>query len=199
MLYRHFLEDITFQHIADRIAKAMHNNITVAVRQAIKPYIIFKNVSDPLFKDFTGSLSSGVQFKVSDISTNGLNQTHLRLKNVLVDMGNKNVTAVIEFVLHKLNGNFLLNIDESKPYSGQAKYNIDRINVFASSNMLKGEECTANTTVHNTRVETNPDLSMASEVNEIVAKEFSNNIVNRFNSVICSVLANMLNTEAGNY
>lgn len=192
---------MAFQYIANGVAKSMHNNITVAIRQAIGPYVIFKNASDATFKGFTANLPSGAQFRVDEIFTTGFNQTNFRVKNVLVGVHvNKNVTLVTEFAMHKLSGDFTLQIDEGgKPHTGQSQFNIDRINVISAINVLNGAECTANATVHGVQVEIHSESTSTSEVNQFITKNFANNLVNTFNSTICSALAGMLKSDAGNY
>lgn len=179
----------------------MYNNITVAIRQAIGPYVIFKNASDATFKGFTANLPSGEQCKVGEIFATGFNQSHFRVKDVFVEMlDNKNVTLVTEFAMHKLSGNFTLHIDEGdKSYSGQSQFNIDRINVITTVNVLNSTECAANTTVHGIEVEIHPELKSTSEVNQFITKKFTNNLVNTFNNTICSAFAGMLKSDAGNY
>jgi len=128
-----------------------------------------------------------------------MNQTNLRVNDVIVDMANKNVTSVTEFIIHKLSGNFILHTDENKSFSGKAQFNINRINVVAVVNMLNSVECTADITVDNTEVDIHPESNLTSEINQTVAKEFTDSIVNRFNNTICSILTGMLKSEAGNF
>lgn len=180
----------------------MHNNITVAIKQAIGPYIIFKNASDVTPGGFTSNLPSGEQCKADDVFVTGFNQTNFRVKNVFADVqeNNRNVTAVIEFTVHKLSGDFTLQIDEGgTPYPGQSRFNVDRINVMATINVLNGAECTANTTVHGVKVDVYTESSSASNMNQFVAKKFANNIVNKYDKTICSVFAGMLKSDAGNF
>lgn len=167
---RYFLEDIAFQHIANGVAEPIHNNITIAVRQSIKRYIIFQNASYPNTNGFTGTLSTGVHLKLDEISAYGMNKTHLRVKNVYVDMTAKNVTSEIEFNVHKLNGHFALRVDDSKPYTGKGLLNVSRVDAIAAVNVLNGKQCNANTVVHDVRVELDKESGLAPEINQYVAK-----------------------------
>lgn len=198
---RYFLEDVAFQHLADDIAKTVHNNITIAVRQAIKPYIIFKNVSDPHFKGFSDSFPTGVQYRVDGIFTDGLNQTFLNVKDVFVDMATKNVSAETEFVLHKLSGDFTVLLDENKPSSRSAKaqFTIGRIDIISVGNMLDGADCFSRTSVVDTVVDISKELGLAPEFNEIVAKKYAETLTNKFNTQVCLALSKMLDPQAGSF
>lgn len=173
----------------------MHPNITIAVRQAIKPYVIFKNGSDPHFRGFDVGSPSGAQYRIDGMFVNGLNQTHLRVKNVTVDRdgnrmdGGGALTAVTEFVMHRLSGVFDVREQDGAQKTGKAQFTIGRIDLLTVRNMLNGDECTTNTTVHNTVVAIDPAMNLTSDMNLIVADELARNItLHKFSTSICKAL-----------
>ncbi|XP_022176565.1 uncharacterized protein LOC111037974 [Myzus persicae] len=202
---KYFLEEVASQHIADSVAKSMQPNISIAVRQAIRPYIMFKNVSDPHFKGFTASTASGIQLVVDDVFTNGLNQTNQRVKNMVADMANKKLISTTELVMHYLSGTFRMQLTrDSKQYTGYVMFEIENINVVPTINMFNRDECTANTNIKNVRVKVDPaefNLSKDDEVevNSVVVDEFIKTLKKKFNNTVCIALGDMLNSKAGNY
>lgn len=158
-------------------------------------------MSDPHFKGFTDNFPTGVQYRIDEIFTNGLNQTYLNVNNVFVDIATKNVPAKTEFVLHKLSGDFTVFLDENKPFgrSAKAQFTIDRIDIISISNMLNGTNCFTNTSVIDTIVKICPKLGLPTEFNEIVAKKYAEILTNKFSTAICLALSKMLNTQAGNF
>jgi len=196
------LEEVVFQHVADDVVKSMQPNISIAVRQAARPYIMFKNVSDPHFKGFTASTPSNLQLEVDDVFTNGLNQTLQRVKNMTVDMANKKLISSTELVMHNLSGTFRVKLTNG--YTDYATFEIENINVAPVSNMFNRDDCTASTTVKNTKVTIDPASfylykKEELEVIQVLENEFSNILKNKFDKTVCIALADMLNSKAGNF
>lgn len=183
----------------------MQPNISIAVRQAVRPYIMFKNVSDPHFKGFTASTPSNLQLEVDDVFTNGLNQTLQRVRNMTVDMANKKLMSSTEFVMHNLSGTFRVKLTNgTKEYTDYADFEIENINVAPVSNMFNRDDCTASTTVKNTKVTIDPASfnlykKEEIEVTQVLENEFSNTLKNKFDKTVCIALADMLNSKAGNF
>lgn len=183
----------------------MQPNISIAIRQAIRPYIMFKNVSDPHFKGFFANTSSGIQLIVDDVFTNGLNQTNQRVKNMVADMANKKLTSTTELVMHNLSGTFRMQLTkDSKQFTGYVIFEIENINLVSISNMFNRDECTTNTTIKNTKVMVDPvefNLSKDEEieVNHVLIDEFIKTLEKKFNNTVCVALGDMLNSKAGNY
>jgi len=203
---KYFLEEVAFQHISDNVAKSMQPNISIAVRQAIRPYIMFKNVSDPHFKGFNASTPSGIQLTVDDVSTHGLNQTYQRSKNITVDMINKKLISKTELVMHYLSGNFRVQLihKDGKEYVDYADFEIERIKVYPVSNMFDRDDCYANTTITNLKVTVNPEkLNLSKdeeiEVNNALAEGDYNTLKKKFDKTVCVALADMLNSKAGQF
>lgn len=183
----------------------MQPNISIAIRHAITPYIMFKNVSDPHFHGFTASTSSGIQLIVDDVFTNGLNQTNQKVKNMVVDMANKKLTSTTELVIHHLRGTFRTQLTkDSKQYTGYVMFEIENIKIVPTSNMFNRDECIANTIIKNTTVMIDPaefNLSKDEEieVNRVLVDAFNKSIKNKFNNTVCVALGDMLNSKAGKY
>jgi len=183
----------------------MQPNISIAVRQAVRPYIMFKNVSDPHFKGFTASTPSNLKLEVDDVFTNGLNQTLQRVKNMTVDMANKKLISSTELVMHNLSGIFRVKLTNgTKEYTDYANFEIENINVAPVSNMFNRDDCTASTIVKNTKVTIDPasfylHKNEEIEVTQVLENEFSNTLKNKFDKTVCIALADMLNSKAGNF
>lgn len=199
------MEEVVFQHVADNIVKSIQPNISIAIRQGVRPYIMFKNVSDPHFKGFTASTPSNFQLKVDDVFTDGLNQTLQRVKNMTVDMANKKLMSSTELVMHSLSGTFRVKLTkDTKEYTNYATFKIENINVAPISNMFSRDDCTATTTVKNTKVTIDPASFYLNEKEEleviqVLENEFSKTLKNKFDKTVCIALADMLNSKAGNF
>lgn len=198
---RYFLDDIASQHIADNVAETMYKNITIAVRQGIRPYVIFRNVTNTHFRNFSGEFPTGVQFAGTELALHGLDHTYTTVKSIKVVMATKTVLSNTEFVLHQVYGDYTLTIDEGKPSARSAKchYTIERITMLSTINMLNSAECKTHTSIYNTKTVINPVLGLASSFNEIVEKQLTDLYVEKFNINICSYLAMVLNPEAGKF
>ncbi|XP_025204488.1 uncharacterized protein LOC112601221 [Melanaphis sacchari] len=200
-----FLEKIASQHIADDVAKSIQPNVSIAVRQAIRPYIMYKNVSDPHFKGFNTSMPSGIQIQVDDVFTNGLNQTLQRVRNMTVDMANKKLIATLEMNMHDLSGTFRVQLTKNnKLYTDYAYFEIGNANVIPVSNMFQRDDCYADAEVKNIKVVIDPakfNLSKDEEieVNKVLVTEFHNTLVKKFKNTTCIALADMLNSKARDF
>jgi len=182
----------------------MQPNISIAVRQAIRPYIMFKNVSDPHFRGFTASTPSGMQLIVDDIFIYGLNQTNQRVKNMVADMANKKLTSTTELVVHNLRGTIRVQLTkDSKQYTDYVMFDIENINIVPTSNMFNRDECITNTTIRSIKVLVPKDFNLPKdediEVNRVLVDEFNKALKNEFNNAVCAALGDMLNSKAGNY
>lgn len=186
-MYRHFIEDIVFQQVADRIVKDTHNNITVVIRQAVKPYIVFKNDTDPNFPGASGKLpTSNVGYSVSNTAVSGLSNIEQKLKKIAVKMATNTATVDSRMTVHKLDGKFDFKLDESKPVVGKATFAIARVDVNVSFNMLKPVECKAETTVNQPVVKYGTKISADSE--KSLTNAFVENVKNQLNANVCKAL-----------
>ncbi|VVC24794.1 Hypothetical protein CINCED_3A001877 [Cinara cedri] len=198
---KYFLEDISFQHIADNVAKTMYKNVTIAVRQGIRPYVIFRNVTNTHIKDFTGEFPSGVQYRGGNVVLEGLGQTYTKVKSVKVNMATKAVLSNTEFVLHKLHGQYTLHVNEGKPsaQSASCQYTIHRITMYSTINMLNSTDCVTHINIYDLETVINPALGLALELTKILKDKLVDHYIEKFNSNICSYLALTLNPEAGEF
>jgi len=120
------------------------------------------------------------------------------------DMANKKLISVTELVMHNLSGTFQMQLtNDSKQYSSYASFKIENIKVVPISNMFNRDDCSANTTVTNTKVTIGPEFNLSkTELNEIInilEQEFSSTLKNKFDKTVCIALADMLNSKAGNF
>lgn len=159
---------------------------------------MFKNYSDPHFKPFSGNLPSGVNYTAQDLFTSGLNRTHLRVKNVFVNMADKNVTALYDFSVFNLIGDMNVLVYDSQPYTGKAYFTIDKIGLITAGNMINGTQCWTVPTILNTKVET-PKMKLGPIADKIIADDLTKSFENKFTNAICGALNGMLNPEAGDF
>jgi len=189
--YRYFLEDIIFQQVADRIIRDTHNNITIAIRQAIKPYIIFKNDTDPNFASMNGKLPNGnIGYNISNTVISGFANMEQKLKKVTAKMTTNIMTIDLRMTIHNLIGKFDFKLEENKPTIGKATFSFSRIDINVSFNMLKPIECKAEVTVNQPNIKYGSKLSPDNEKTitnvfiDIVKNQLSSNICKSFSQAI---------------
>lgn len=179
---RHYLEDIVFQQVAERIARDSHNNITVAVRHASKPYIIFKNDTDLNFSGASGKVSN-VGYTISNTAISGFANTEQKVKKVTVKMTTNTVTVDLRITIHNLDGKFDFKIEESKPITGKATLTIGRIDGSVSYNLLKPTECKADVVLNQPNFKYGTKIS--ADIEKTLSNAFVDNVKNQLNTVIC--------------
>lgn len=188
---RYFLEDIIFQQVADRIVRDTHNNITIAIRQAVRPYIIFKNDTDPNFAGVNGKLPNGnIGYSISNTIISGFANMEQKLKKITAKMSTNTITNDLHMTIHNLNGRFDFKLEESKPTIGKATFSINRININTSFNMLKPIECKAEVTVNQPNVKYGSKLSADNE--KTLTNAFIDNVKNQLSANICKSFSQMI-------
>jgi len=107
---RYFLEEVAFAHVANYVLETTRQNVTSAIREAVQPYVQYRNRSDPHFPASAGRLDNGRFFAVSDPFVDGLD-TALQKVNSVWSKPNTGVLMVdVEHTLHNLNGTFNLHV-----------------------------------------------------------------------------------------
>jgi hypothetical protein len=183
---KYFIEDIVFQHVADRIVKDTHNNITVAIQQAINPYIVFKNDTNPNFPGTAGKLpGNNVGYNISNTVISGFKNIKLWMIKVNAIMAKNVINVYMGMALHKLNGKFDVNIAETKPVIDKTTFTIDRIDGVLYYNMLNPTECKFEITVNDIKVKYETKLS--ADVQKMLTNVFADNIKNQMD-VVCKML-----------
>lgn len=178
--------------MADRIVKDTHNNITVAIRQAVKPYIIFKNDTDPNFLGANGKLPvvGNVGYSISNTIISGLSNMQQKLKKIDVKMATNTAMIDLRMTIHKLDGKFDFKLEESKPVVGKATFAITRIDINVSFNMLKPVECKAEITLYQPIVKYNSKISV--DIEKTLTNAFVENVKNQLNTNICKALGQII-------
>jgi len=180
--FKHFLEDIVFQQVADRIVKDTHNNITVAIHHATKPYIIFKNDTYQNFPGTAGKFIGGtVGYNISNTVISGFGNLRLWVIKVNAKMATNVVNVDMGIVFHNLNGKFDVNIEDTKPVVDKATFTIGRIDGILYFNMLNPTECKFETTVLDIKVKYETKLS--ADVQKMLTNAFADNINNQLRGV----------------
>ncbi|XP_050438319.1 uncharacterized protein LOC126844282 [Adelges cooleyi] len=133
----YFLEDVAFQKIANQVLQDMQNNVTTAIRAAVKPYINFKNYSDPHFPKANGQLKNGPSFKISNVFTTGLNNTLQKLQSLQVNMNSNSVTAQTSVYVHNLTGTFDLAVEGPQKYRSQAKFSFEYMELIIKYDIVR--------------------------------------------------------------
>ncbi|XP_022176523.1 uncharacterized protein LOC111037955 [Myzus persicae] len=184
---KHFIEDIVFQQVADRVVRDTHNNITVAIRQVIKPYVMIKNDTEKNFPGTNGKLPSGsVGYSISNTVISGLANAEHKLKKVTTKMATNTVTADVRTTIHNLDGKFDFKLEESKPTVGKATFIISRIDVNLSFNMLKPVECKAEIVVNQPNVKYGTKLS--ADIEKSLTNAFIDNVKIQLSTNTCKAL-----------
>jgi len=76
---------------------------------------------------------------------------------MVADMANKKLTSTTELVMHNLSGTFRMQLTkDGKQFTGYFILKIENINLVPTSNTFNRDECTANTTIKNTKVIVDP-------------------------------------------
>lgn len=187
------MEDIVFQQVADRVLKDTHNNITVAIRRAIKSYVIFKNDTDLSFPGVNGKLSGGnVGYSISNMVVSGFANMEQKLKKITAKMTTNTLTADLRMTIHNLDGKFDFKLEESKPTVGKAIFTVNRIDISISFNVLKPVECKSDVIVNQSNFKYSSKLS--ADVEKTLNNAFVENAKNQLSTTICKALAQMIKT-----
>lgn len=188
--HRYFVEDIISQQVADRIVKDTHNNITAAIRQTVKPYIIFKSDTDGSFAAVNGKLPAGsVGYTLSNIILNGFTNLEQKLKKTTAKKATNSVTADLRMSVHNLEGRFDYKIDEAKPVTGKATVTVGRIDVNVSFNMLKPAECKADVSVNLPNVKYATKISADSE--KALTNSYVDGVKSHLSAHVCKAIGQM--------
>lgn len=189
--YRHYVEDIIFQQVADRIVRDTHNNITVAIRQAVKPFIILKNDTDLTIPGVNVTKQNGKVIEVYNILNpviSGFANTEQKVKKVTTKMATNTVTVDLRMTIHNLDGKFDYKLEESKPTAtkpSKATFTITRIDVNISFNLLKSVECKTEIIVNKPSVKFGSKLS--EEIEKALSNAFIETVKSQLNTNICKL------------
>lgn len=178
--------------MADRLVKDTHNNITVAIRRAVKSYIIFKNDTDQSFPGVNGKLPGGnVGYSISNTIISGFANVEQKLKKITAKMITNTLSTDLRITIHMLDGKFDFKLEESKPTVGKATFTVSRIDINVSFNMLKPVECKSDVTVNQPNVKYGSKISADSE--KTLTNVFIDNVKNHLSTtIICKALGQML-------
>lgn len=181
--------------MADRIVKDTHNNISVAIRQAIKPYIILKNDTDLTFPGVNITKQSGKGIEIYNITNpviSGFANTEQKLKKVTTKMATNTVTVDLRMTIHNLDGKFDYKPEAikptptvTKPYT--ATFTITRIDINVSFNLLKPVECKTEIVVNKPSIKFGSKLS--EEIEKTLTTSFFETVKNQLNTNICKSLS----------
>lgn len=152
---RYFLKEVASRHVADYATEAARKNVTSAIRAAVRPYVQFKNRSDPHFPATIGRLDDGREFVVSDPFVDGLDNAVQKVKTVWLEPYSGDTMIVsAEYTLHNLSGTFDLYVMGPAP-SGQlretADFAVNRVDLSIEYDALKPKcYCSTAVQVHGT-------------------------------------------------
>lgn len=177
------------------MVKDTHNNITVAIRQAVKPYIIFKSDTESNFPStVAGKLSTGgVGFSISNAAISGFTNLEQKVKKVTAKIASNTVTVDLRMTIHSLNGKFDFKIEESKPTIGKATLTIIRIDANVSFNLLKPTECKSEIVVNQPVFKYGTKLS--TDVEKTLSNAFVDNVKNQLSTFICKAFGQAIKSS----
>lgn len=90
--------------------RATRKNVTSAIRAAVRPYVLYKNRSDPHFPGADGRLDNGRTFEVRNPFVNGLDNAVQKVKAVWSKPDADVVIVFAENTLYNLSGTFDLHV-----------------------------------------------------------------------------------------
>lgn len=177
--------------MADRVVKDTHNNVTAAIRQAVKPYLVFKNDTDQYFPGTTGKLTGAgaAGYSISNTVVSGFGNAEQRVKKVVAKMAANAVTVDLRMSVHGLDGRFDYKVDESKPVAGKATFAVGRIDVGVSFNALKPAECKCEVTVNQPTVKYGAKLAADGE--KALTAAFADNVKSQLSANVCKAFGLM--------
>lgn len=183
---RHFVEDIVFQNVADRILRDTHKNITSAIRQSVSKYVLFQNDTVLNFPAVNGKLPTGTTgYGFSNTVISGLSNTEIKLKKVTAKIAANTLTADLRLTIHSLNGKSDFKLEESKPTIGKITFTVGRIDATISFNMLKTTECKSEVTINQPIIKY--DVKLSADNEKALTKAFFDNITAQLNTKLCKV------------
>ncbi|XP_050434377.1 uncharacterized protein LOC126841773 isoform X2 [Adelges cooleyi] len=186
---KYYLETVAFQEIADRVARDTRNNITVAIRQAVKPYITFKNDTSSDIPGFGGKLPSGAAYTVSNTVAAGFANAEHKVKKVTVKMATNTATVEVRTTVHGLNGKFDVKLEETKPsYTGAATFTVSRVDINTAFNVLKPTECKIDFVANQIAVKSAAS-KLSADAEKFVANAFGENIKNHLSTLFCKTIS----------
>lgn len=124
-----------------------HKNATLAVWKVAKPFIVFKNYTDPFFPGVNGTLtdSAATKFVVDKFPMSGLEDIRHQIKNVYVKMPNNKVKIDLQLTAHYLSGYYNYRLGNDKENS-TGSFTIRRMDFGVMFNVLDVEsDCNAAT------------------------------------------------------
>lgn len=159
-----------------------HGNATAAIRQAVSPYILFKNDTDRNFPGVTGKT-----YSISAAVISGFANVEHKLKKVTSKIAAGTVTADVRVTVHGLAGGFDYKLDEGKPpapVAGKATFTVGRVDIGVTVNMVKPAECKTEATVVAPVVKyTGGKLSADGE--KTLTAAFVDNVKSQLNGSVC--------------
>lgn len=166
----------------------------MAIRQAIKPYIIFKNDTDLTFPGvITKPNAKGTEvYNIINPVISGFANTEQKLKKVTAKMAANTITVDLRITIHNLDGKFDYKPEESKPSPtvikpSKATFTIAQIDVNVSFNLLKPVECKTEIIVNKPNVKFGTKLS--EEIEKTLTNSFFESVKSQLNANICKSLS----------
>ncbi|XP_050441021.1 uncharacterized protein LOC126845971 [Adelges cooleyi] len=195
---KYFLEDVVFQKIANQVLQDMQSNITSAIRYAAKPYINFKNHSDPHFPAASGQLKNGPIFNISKAFTSGLNNTLQKLKSLKVNMDSNSVTVQTTVSVHKLFGTFNLVVDEPQKHESEAQFNFENMELISNYDLVRPDQhCETRVEIYNKSVTSSYQLGnseLNAQANQQFADAFADEIISHISTGFCKFIVKYTTT-----
>lgn len=123
--------------MADHVAKDAHKNATLAVWKVTKPFIMFKNYTDPYFPGVNGTLSNAAATKyiIDKFPISGLENIRHQVRKVTAKMAAKTVKLNLHLTAHDLSGYYNYRLDGGKK-SGTGSFTIARMDIDVVFNVL---------------------------------------------------------------
>jgi len=134
---RYLLDGVVLRRVADFAAASARQNVSSAVRTAVRPYVIYKNQSDPHFPGVAGQLVDGRRFAVSDPFADGLDHAVQKVTAVQLTSSDNGTSAIVyaDYALHNVSGTFRLRVDDAE--FGTVYFAVERFGLSVEYDALR--------------------------------------------------------------
>lgn len=130
------IKNVVCQYVANAVAENMYNDITMRIRNTVKPYLTYpdKKIADDT-SSFNGQLPNGKNFELKNIRFNSDKNNLAKISFVQMNHTKINNTAKLQLRLLEFDGecDFTINA-EDKNYKSKVTFKFERVKVIPTLN-----------------------------------------------------------------
>lgn len=173
------------------MAKDAHKNATLAMWKVAKPFIVFKNYTDPFFPGVNGTLpdAAATKYVVDKFPVSGLEMIRHQVKNVAAHMAANTVKIDLQLTAHDLSGYYDYTLGGGEKKSS-GSFTIVRMDVEVNFNVLNVNDGCKTVTTFVQPVNSFDDAGFGdTEVGKSLTTTFFDHIKNEINTSYCKCMA----------